>query len=230
MNLLAIDTSTEAGSVALTVNEQIFSDFELCPQSHSVLILPMVDKLIKQADCTLSQFDGLVFGRGPGSFTGVRIGIGVAQGLAYSAELPVYGVSTLQAMAQQAYRLHNKKRVLAAIDARMAEIYVGLFECDDAGVMQPLSPEVNIKPEDIAALIEQHNGEFYGVGTGFETYQTLLQSFVSNTTFDVLYPNALDMLTLAKTPMENGEGVDAENAQPVYVRDTISWKKLPGRE
>ena len=108
MNFLAIDASTEACSVALTYNNQTISEFELAPQSHSLLLLPMIDRLLKKADIKLAQLDGLIFGQGPGSFTGVRIGVGVAQGLAFAADLKVVGVSTLQVMAQKAYNLHQQ--------------------------------------------------------------------------------------------------------------------------
>ena len=95
MNYLALDASTEACSVALQVDDKVFTRYELCPQSHSLQLLPMVDDLLKEAEIELSQLDGLIFGQGPGSFTGVRIGVGVAQGLAFSAQLPVVGVSSL---------------------------------------------------------------------------------------------------------------------------------------
>ena len=106
-NYLVIDASTEACSVALQYQGKITSLYELCPQSHSLRLLPMIDDLLKAADCTLSKLDGIIFGQGPGSFTGVRIGIGVTQGLAFSASLPVVGVSTLQTMAQQAFIEHG---------------------------------------------------------------------------------------------------------------------------
>ena len=112
MNYLAIDASTEACSVALQVTNvtgesTVFSRYDLCPQSHSLHLLPMVDEVLTEAGIKLAQLDGLIFGQGPGSFTGVRIGIGVAQGLAFSANFPVVGISTLQAMAQWAH-LENK--------------------------------------------------------------------------------------------------------------------------
>ena len=109
MNYLALDASTEACSVALQVNGKIFSRYELCPQSHSLRLLPMIDDVLNEAGIKLAALDGLIFGQGPGSFTGVRIGVGVAQGLAFSANLPVVGVSSLQAMAQLAYIKHGQR-------------------------------------------------------------------------------------------------------------------------
>ena len=136
MNFLAIDASTEACSVAIKYLEQQFSEYELCPQSHSLRLLPMVDSVLKQANCKLTELDGIIFGQGPGSFTGVRIGIGVTQGLAFSAQLNARGVSTLQAMAQQAYDEKGQDKVIAAIDARMSEVYTCYFEVDEQGIMQ----------------------------------------------------------------------------------------------
>ena len=236
MNYLAIDASTEACSVALQVNDKVYSCYELCPQSHSLQLLPMVDKLLKEANISLSQCDGLIFGRGPGSFTGVRIGVGVAQGLAFAANLPVVGVSSLQAMAQLAFMKHQQTHVFSAIDARMGEVYNGYFVLDDNNIMQEqvLSDE---KAEAVTAPIHVHERlnnvvakPVYGVGTGWDAYKEQLSMLKSNDgSPDVQFPSAEAMLVIGKTALERGEGVNAEDAQPVYVRDTVSWKKLPGR-
>ena len=229
-NYLAIDASTEACSVALQFNNTTTSAFELCPQSHSLVLLPMVDSLLKAANCQLSQLDGLVFGRGPGSFTGVRIGVGVAQGLAFSAELPVVGVSTLQAMAQQAYEKHQQREVIATIDARMSEIYAGFYRANEDGVMMPVVDENVLAPQKLAEYLSEHTNCAYGVGTGWDAYQAELDGLkINQASPEILFPNALSMLSIANPMFENGLAVDAENAQPVYVRDTVSWKKLPGR-
>lgn len=228
MNLLAIDASTEACSVAIQLENQIISEFELCPQSHSIVLLPMVDKLLKQAGCQLTDFDALVYGRGPGSFTGVRIGIGVAQGLAFAADLPTIGVSTMQAMAQQAYQQHNLQDVTVAIDARMSEVYCGQYQANDAGVMVLKGQEKVLPPSHFAEQLA--NQKVYGAGTGWNAYQTELAAISSNIdNVDVLYPNAEFMLAIAGAEFKAGNVLPAEQAQPVYVRDTVSWKKLPGR-
>ncbi|WP_286269341.1 tRNA (adenosine(37)-N6)-threonylcarbamoyltransferase complex dimerization subunit type 1 TsaB [Thalassotalea hakodatensis] len=231
LNLIAIDTSTEGCSVALSWQGQLIEQFELCPQSHSTILLPMIDAALKQADCSLQQLDGLVFGQGPGSFTGVRIGVGVAQGLAFSAELPVVGVSTLQAMAQQALEQHKKTEVIAAIDARMSEIYLSAYRADEQGIMQPIVDETVIAPNKAADYLKQAFNAPYGVGTGWQTYQDSLAPLAGNAeNIEILFPNAAAMLTLASVQFQAGNAVAAEQAQPVYVRDTVSWKKLPGRE
>lgn len=230
MNYLAIDASTEACSVALSYQGKVINRFELCPQSHSVVLLPMIDDVLKEANCKLQDLDGLIFGRGPGSFTGVRIGIGVAQGLAFSAELKVVGVSTLQAMAQQAFRRFQEQEVISAIDARMSEVYTGNYRLDENEIMQEVLAEAVISPESISQYYDTRTSGFYGVGTGWGAYTEQLNLTPTNTDIEILYPDAVDMLTIGTQLFAKGEGVDAENAQPVYVRDTVSWKKLPGRE
>ncbi|WP_440873928.1 tRNA (adenosine(37)-N6)-threonylcarbamoyltransferase complex dimerization subunit type 1 TsaB [Thalassotalea sp. PLHSN55] len=230
MNYLAIDASTEACSVALTYQGNVFHRFELCPQSHSIVLLPMVDEVLKEANCQLAELDGLIYGQGPGSFTGVRIGIGVAQGLAFAANLPVVGVSTLQAMAQQAYRKTGAIEVIAAIDARMSEIYTNGFSLNENKLMVANQADAVLSPEKASEHYQGFNQQFYGVGTGWDAYQANISIEKSNQgTPDILYPDALDMLTIAMEKFAQGEAVSAEQAQPVYVRDTVSWKKLPGR-
>lgn len=225
--LLALDTSTEACSVALLTDGAILTLDEVCPQQHSKRILPMVQQLLSEAGVALSQLDGIVFGRGPGSFTGVRIGAGVCQGLAFGADLPVYGVSTLAAMAQAAQRLHGATQVIAAIDARMAEVYIGRFVLQQ-GVMQAATEELALKP---AALSDFNlTGDVYAVGTGWQTYaKELLQKQAAIIAADILYPSAQDMLTLAMPALTAGQFVAAELAEPVYVRDEVTWQKLPGK-
>jgi tRNA threonylcarbamoyladenosine biosynthesis protein TsaB len=181
----------------------------------------MVQQLLSEAGVGLAQLDGIVFGRGPGSFTGVRIGVGVTQGLAFGADIPVYGVSTLAAMAQAAARLHSATQVIAAIDARMAEVYIARFALNDTlsnALMQAQSEEVAIKPDALSAF--SLSGPVMGVGTGWQTYARQLSALqhvsIAN---DILYPSAQDMLTLALPALASGAFIAAEHAEPVYVRD-----------
>jgi len=228
---IAIDASTEACSVALYLDGQVFSKFELCPQSHSVVLLPMIDALLQEHKVALTDLDGLIYGQGPGSFTGVRIGIGVAQGLAFGAGLQTVGVSTLQAMAQQAYEDEGQTNVFAAIDARMSEIYAGHYQLADNGLMTLNGDEVNVQPADVSSHLTGISSDCFMVGTGFDTYTEALQNFsISKTSPSILYPNAKAMLSIGIEKFKQGLEKPAEEAQPVYVRDTISWKKLPGRE
>ena len=231
MNYLALDASTEACSVALSIQGKILTSYELCPQSHSLRLLPMIDDLLKEAGIELADIDGLIFGQGPGSFTGVRIGVGVAQGLAFSANLPVVGVSSLQAMAQLAYNRHGQSKVIAAIDARMSEVYNGYFELNEQNIMQAQQDEAVISPALLAETLSPVvSTPCYVVGTGWDAYPEALSSLKLNEgSPEVLFPNAEAMLVIGMDKLAQGLGVSAEEAQPVYVRDTVSWKKLPGR-
>jgi len=231
VKLLALDTSTEACSVALQYNDQRLTLDEVCPQQHSKRILPMVQQLLAESGLVLNQLDGIVFGRGPGSFTGVRIGVGVTQGLAFGADLPVFGVSTLQAMAQAAVRLHQATQVIAAIDARMAEVYLGLYQQGADGLMQAVSDELARKPAELPAFSLQ--GDMWAVGTGLVTYRDAFSLWAAGQQLQisdqVLLPSAQDMLTLAMPAWQQQLFVAAEQAEPVYVRDEVTWQKLPGR-
>ncbi|WP_333607588.1 tRNA (adenosine(37)-N6)-threonylcarbamoyltransferase complex dimerization subunit type 1 TsaB [Arsukibacterium sp.] len=233
MKLLALDTSTEACSVALLHDQQLLSLDEVCPQQHSKRILPMVQQLLSDSGLNLSQLDGIVFGQGPGSFTGVRIGVSVAQGLAFGADLPVYGVSTLAAMAQAAHQLKGASQVIAAIDARMSEVYLAAFQSDASGLMQALDTEVAIKPAQLSELPTFNAAgkqQIMGVGTGWQSYLAELSQWCdAEVAADILYPSALHMLPFAQAAWQQRLFVSAEQAEPVYVRDEVTWQKLPGR-
>jgi tRNA threonylcarbamoyladenosine biosynthesis protein TsaB len=228
MNILIIDTATEACSVALEVNKHVFNRFEVCPQQHSQRILPMIDDVLNEANVTLQDLDYLAFGRGPGSFTGVRIATGVMQGLALGTGHKVLGISTLAAMAQQAYVQNNSAQVTAAIDARMSEVYFGQYQLQH-NVMTLIGEEQVIAPGEAVELLSS-NSEMAGVGTGWQAYTELSAAANVDVLKDVLYPNALYMLPLAKALIAGGHAVEVEDIQPVYLRDKVTWKKLPGRE
>ena len=232
MKFLALDTSTEACSVALALDGQILALDEVCPQQHSKRILPMLQQLLSDAGVSLYQLDGIIFGRGPGSFTGVRIGVSVAQGLAFGADLPVFGVSTLAAMAQAAAVQQNATEVIAAIDARMAEVYIAAYALDEAGLMQAITPEIAAKPAALPEVLTSlsFTSQLLGVGTGWQTYPQALQQLAPALIADsILYPSAQFMLPFASRAWQQQLFVSAEQAEPVYVRDEVTWQKLPGR-
>ncbi|WP_434355891.1 tRNA (adenosine(37)-N6)-threonylcarbamoyltransferase complex dimerization subunit type 1 TsaB [Parasalinivibrio latis] len=229
VKILAVDTATENCSVALLVGDEVYSRSALAAREHTTRVLPMVDEVLKEAGITLKDVDALAFGQGPGSFTGVRIGIGIAQGLAFGADLPMIGVSTLEAMAQACYRLHGKHNVLAAIDARMSEIYFGQYQRAESGDWQAVVAEAVVAP-DVLALSEKDD-VWSLAGTGWSAYPELASSLGLETEdVGILYPEAQDMAVIAKRALAEGKTVVPEEAAPVYLRDTVAWKKLPGRE
>jgi len=223
MKILAIDTATEACSVALLDQGHCHEIFEIIPRQHTERVLPMVDELLKEAGISLSQIDALAFNCGPGSFTGVRVGTSVVQGLAFSCNLPVIPVSGLAALAQLAFRVEKKENILSAIDARMQEIYWGCYQVE-SGLMK-LVAEERVSP---ATGIEQQ-GKWHCQGSGWDSFQTELnQSALVNITSFTLqcFPHAQDVAVLAADLYMQGKTVRAEDAVPSYIRDEVTWKKL----
>lgn len=229
--IIAIDTATEACSVAIWDQGEIHALFELCPREHTQRILPMVQRVLAETGLALNQFNALAFGRGPGSFTGVRIGIGIAQGLALGADLPMLGISTLQTLAQGAWRASGAERVLAAIDARMGEVYWGQFERRQNGRWQESAAEAVLSPPQALERAQHLQGQWAHVGTGWQTYPNLV-SGCALTLCDgqMQLPQAEDMLPLALQAWQQGLAVAVENAEPTYLRNEVTWKKLSGRE
>lgn len=226
--ILSIDTSTPSCSVALDINGVLLEDFRLAPRMHNDLILPMIDQLLRQAELSLGDVDAIAFGRGPGSFTGLRISAGVVQGLAYGADLPVIPVSTLEAMALEAYRKYNRNCWLSALDARMGEIYVGGFSISEPNgsvVVETLLSERVAKPDSLGAINESYNG----VGSGWCYRDILTQQMTSPSEFvdEEVSPRALYIGELAKELFDKGEMVSFYDAMPTYLRDEISWEKQP---
>lgn len=229
--ILAIDTATEACSVAIWNQGETHALFELCPREHTQRILPLVQQVLAESGLTLSQLDALAFGRGPGSFTGVRIGIGIAQGLALGADLPMLGISTLQTMAQGAWRMTGAQRVLAAIDARMGEVYWGQFARQHDGRWLESEGEAVLSPPQALERAQRLQGDWAHAGTGWQTYPDLVAgASLSLTDGQMLLPQAEDMLPLALQAWQQGLAVSVENAEPTYLRNEVTWKKLPGRE
>lgn len=229
--ILALDTATENCSVALLVDDNVYVRSEVAPRDHTKKILPMVDEVLKEAGLTLAELDALAFGRGPGSFTGVRIGIGIAQGLAFGADLPMIGVSTLEAMAQGTYRKHGVSHVACAIDARMSEVYWGRFSRQEDGTWTQTDAECVTPPQVAADNSQADEQTWFTAGTGWDAYsEQLSQVKFATEKSDILFPDAEDIVQLAKFELANGNTVEAEDASPVYLRDTVAWKKLPGRE
>lgn len=237
VTLLALDTATEACSVALLRGGEKTYLAQFAQREHTKHILPMVDEILAQAGITLSQVNALVFGRGPGSFTGVRIGAGIAQGLAFGADLPVIPVSNLAAMAQAAYAKYQAENVLTAIDARMNEVYFAQWQAQkvrsDFGEFldwQPMIAEQVCSPSNVIEQVaQQHHENAVLAGTGWAAYPELKEANLGKAT-EITLPSALYMLDLALPKWFAGETISPLEIEPIYLRNEVTWKKLPGRE
>jgi tRNA threonylcarbamoyladenosine biosynthesis protein TsaB len=217
MKLLAFETATEACSVALWLDGEVRERFEIAPRRHAELALPWADALLAEAGIAKAQLDGIAVGRGPGAFTGVRLAIAIAQGIALALDRPVVAVSTLQALAMQS----QGDRVVAAIDARMGEIYLGTFGRKASGELLALDAEIVARPET-AAISE---GRWDGVGTGFSAGEgsllARLQPQLQNVDAAAL-PHAADVARLAAEAFARGEAVAPERIEPAYLRNQVA--------
>ena len=224
LRLLGVETGSDACSAALYVDGAVLHRSEITPRKHAERLLPMFEELLAEAGLALADLDALVLGRGPGSFTGVRIAAAAAQGIAFAMEKPVLCISSLAALAQGVFREHGATHALAGFDARMGEVYWGAFQVE-AGRMQALQEECVIAPE--AAPIPQKSvTKWFGVGSAFATYAQLLGARCVEMMPTAL-PQARDLMPLAVAAWDRGEAVPAEQALPVYLRDRVAWKKSP---
>lgn len=216
MKLLVLDTSTEWCSAALWLDGRVQARRVLAEQRHSSLLLPMVDELLRESAIGLRQLDGIGYGAGPGSFTGLRIACAVTQGLAFGADLPVAGVSTLQSIAEQA----GAERVLTVLDARMAEVYWAAYRRDGAGWRAVSEPALAL-PESVSVPA---GGGWVGAGNGFVALgEALRPRLAALARIDgTLMPDAAAMAPLAARAFERGEGMDAALAAPIYLRDKVA--------
>lgn len=227
--LLAIDTSSEGCSVALSHDGSDSARYLDAPRQHTQSLLPMIDELLTANNLNLSDLDAIAYGRGPGSFTGLRICLSVAQGLAYASGLPLIGVSSLQTLMQQV-RLERDVAVgdviLVAIDARMNEVYWCAYEVTKSG-FRPMVEEQLSAPEAVADYVNQSADVLSAlamkVGSGCH-YQAI-ESLAAQQTWLDIQPQAQYMLPLALSLHNDGESVAAECAEPIYLRDTVAWQK-----
>jgi tRNA threonylcarbamoyladenosine biosynthesis protein TsaB len=215
--ILSVDTSTQACSVALSINGQIQERYEVKPQQHTQLVLAMIEDLLAEAELKLAQLDALAFGCGPGSFTGLRIVAGVVQGIAFAADLPVIPISTLQALAQTAYRIRGWTHVITALDARMHELYWAGFQLNGENLMQTVLAEQLCHIADLPLLADDN---WYGVGDGWLALAN--SQIMGLVEIDAaILPHAQDIAVLGAVAFRQGKMVNAEQALPVYLRDNM---------
>jgi len=239
--ILTIDSSTEACSVALDMDGVQTSLFELAPRRHAELLLPMVHQLLSKSKVELRELDAIGCCVGPGAFTGLRIAISVAQGLAYASHLPCIAVSSLETMAEQAFAGSNAEYCLASIDARMKEVYFSILQRDESGIAAAGESHKTFMQEQVIApqLIDLKgtitaDDKIIKVGSGWSEYEydDELQALTAeNTTIDsliqdtILYPDAKWMLPIVNRKYVSGELLEPAQLQPMYLRNKVALKK-----
>jgi tRNA threonylcarbamoyladenosine biosynthesis protein TsaB len=213
MKFAAIETSTEWCSVALWRDGEVAAIERRAAHRHSELVLPMLERLTGNAGMTLAQLDAVAFGAGPGSFTGLRIACGLAQGLAFARALPVIGISTLEAVAEAS----GAPRVVACIDARMSEVYYAALEKRGGRWVETIAVQC-VAPQ---AAPRPPGEDWVGCGNGFAVYGDMgLKRILAE-----IHPGAVAVAQLAAPRLAAGEGIDAAAAAPIYVRDKVAFTR-----
>lgn len=216
MKLLALETANEQCSVSIVdETQELFFQLDARAKAQTQTILPMIDQAFTQLGLSASELTAIAFSRGPGSFSGVRINAAVTQALAWANDLPVIPVSSLQALAQAAYRVLGLKSVTAVLDARMQEVYIASFELDQHGIMQAVDEEQLLNYSNASQVVQ-----FEIVGSG----SALIQP--EQIQYKDLSATAQDIATIARLNVQQQKWVSAEQALPVYLRDN-AWKKIP---
>ncbi len=219
MNLLALETSTEACSVAVWRDGEVFERFEVAPRRHAELALPWADALLAEAGIARPHLDAIAVGIGPGAFTGVRLGVSLAQGMALALDVPAIGISTLATLALRA-GAGEGANVLAAIDARMGEVYWGAYRIGD-DVPVALGAERVSKPDGVAV----EGSGWHGVGTGFAALEgalvVQLGDQLASADAEAL-PRASDIARLAVRAHARGEALPPERLEPAYLRNNVA--------
>lgn len=243
--ILALDSSSENCSVAVYHQQCMSLNSQHAPRKHTQLMLPLLKQELSNRNLALADVDAIAFGSGPGSFTGIRIAAGVAQGLAFGLDVPIYAISNLKALALQSYLENRVSPVLACIDARMEEVYWGLFEVfeeeipsTDKSDSKDIVKRYHVKtivneqvgaPADVVIAELIMNQGFAGIGSGISLLsEDVIHSFKEK--YLDTQPNADTIAYLAATDIAVGVTGELKDALPSYVRDTVTWNKLPGRE
>lgn len=222
MKILAIDASTEACSAALYTDGELIERYLLAPRKHIELLKPMVEEVMTEAEVDVSDLTGLAFGAGPGSFAGLRVACAFVQGMGVALDIPVVPVSTLMAMAQQVLDNHPERTVLVMLDAKMKEVYWGVYRLEDRQVISVLPDQVT-KLSDIpnfSGIVGLAN--IIGAGNGWDVADTWVETLKPEFIEKNVYPRAGEIALLSVDDFENGMGLDAEQVSPIYLRDNIA--------
>ena len=224
--ILAVDTSTEACSVALQIGDKTIAKFADEPRSHSRLLMPMVQQVLSEAEIRVNQLDAIGVSIGPGSFTGLRIGFAAVQGMAYGADIPVAPVSTLELMAATYVRQESAQagEIIALLDARMSEFNLGRYQLDDNKQIVALETDQLMTAEQVIELLKANNPSVI-IGDAGNLFE-LAPQFAKR--FTQIYPNAVDILPVAQQQLSDGLAVNIETVDLVYLRGTeaVSYTHL----
>ena len=226
MKLLAFETSSREGSVALHLDGSVQQEVIATPREQTSQLLPLTARLLQRADLSLRDLDAIAFGRGPGSFTGLRIAAAAAQGLGLATGLPLLPVSSLAATAQGMWRTHGSCNTLVCVDARMGEVYWAAFEMQD-GLACVVDTEQISGPEQVSGA---GMASWSAAGSGFEVYSDELAGLMAQAggVFAQACPNAIDLFPLACADLAAGRGHRPEDANPAYLRSESAWKPAGG--
>ena len=235
MITLGIESSTELCSIALNYGSDILQRHSDQPRQHAEQLLPMIDALLGEAGINRQQIEQIAVGRGPGSFTGIRVACSAAQGIGYSLDIPVVPISSLAALAQAALFQNETKPgqgIIAVQDARLSEIYAAVYQLDDQGSLIQVGEEQLLPPEHLAerfelSLADLNSQQWIGAGSGWDAYETALTPIVAELNQPPLIQcraDARSLITLALDDTFPTQAVSPELALPIYLRDQVTHR------
>lgn len=222
-HILAIDTTAELCSAAIASGDKIYARTLVAPKLQAQKMLSLVEGLLLETGLTLNQLDAIAFGAGPGSFTGLRVACGIAQGLAFGADIPVIPISSLRTLAWMAHQQNNADYVMAALDARQHEIYWGLYKYDTKHLMKLQGEEVVVVPAQ--APLPKKVEIWVGAGSGWKAYRDELVNHTQDQQYAVyeeLSPEAEALVQLACCDFNHKAGFPAHMAVPEYIRNKVT--------
>jgi tRNA threonylcarbamoyladenosine biosynthesis protein TsaB len=233
--LLSIEAASNSCSIALQIGQQVIQRLEPAPRMHSRLLYPMLNSIMSEAGISPKQLDAIAFVNGPGSFTGLRIAAATAQGIGFACDTPLIGISTLQAMAQQAFNEHQAEHVISLMDARMDELYLGYYQVDPlTGIMintisDRLCP-INIAYPSLKTASSKTitNEQTHGCGDGFKLTEKLSSS-LKDACFSIDAEQILQaksLLPLANALYNDEKTLLPEDVELVYLREQSHWKTI----